>query len=340
MGRVRDLWIAYKLRLRRRRFLARAARKRMQMRYVQNRTDQIKPNDILCFGCARNEVVRLPYFLEYHRKLGVDHFLIVDNQSDDGTTEFLQKQPDVSLWTASGSYKKSRFGLDWVTSLMFRFGHGHWCLTLDADELFAFPHSETRSLRELTSWLDQNRHHAVGALMLDLYPKGRLSEHIYQSGQDPTEILSWYDANNYRMQVQQPYGSHWIQGGVRDRVFFGSEPERAPTLNKVPLVKWHRRYAYVTSTHQILPKHLNQVFGFDGLPTAVLLHTKFLNLTVGRAAEEKLRQEHFANSALYDAYYDGLMADPDFWNVSSVHYEGTKGLMDMGLMTAGGWVEE
>ena len=46
---------------------------------------------------VRNEIVRLPYFLDYYRRLGAGHFLVVDNGSDDGTHEYLADQPDVSV---------------------------------------------------------------------------------------------------------------------------------------------------------------------------------------------------------------------------------------------------
>ena len=73
----------------------------------------------------RNEIIRLPYFLEYYRKLGVAHFLIVDNDSDDGTGEYLADQPDVSLWHTTHSYKLSRFGVDWLTWLQIKIGRAH-----------------------------------------------------------------------------------------------------------------------------------------------------------------------------------------------------------------------
>ena len=60
---------------------------------------QIAADDILVAATVRNEMIRLPYFLEHYRKLGVGHFLFVDNGSDDGTAAWLAEQPDVSLWT-------------------------------------------------------------------------------------------------------------------------------------------------------------------------------------------------------------------------------------------------
>ena len=98
-NRISTLGMAYRLRWKRRRLLLRALRKRRQLRAVQDRTKAITPGAILCFSTMRNEIIRLPFFLEHHRALGVDHFLIVDNGSDDGTTEYLAAQPDVSLWS-------------------------------------------------------------------------------------------------------------------------------------------------------------------------------------------------------------------------------------------------
>ena len=335
-----ELWHAYQLRWRRRRLLWRAWRKRRQLLAVADRTDRIAPDAILAASTVRNEIVRLPYFLAHHRQLGVDHFLFVDNGSDDGTSDYLRDQPDVSLWSTGDSYKLSRFGVDWLTHLQFRHAHGHWCLTLDADEILIYPYWETRDLRALTQWLDAGGINAFGALMLDLYPKGPVGARAYAPGQDPLDILDWFDGGNYIIQIQPRMRNLWIQGGVRARCFFASEPRRAPTLNKIPLVRWNRRYAYVNSTHSLLPRHLNRVYDETGTETAsgVLLHTKFLDVVVDKSREELERQEHFANSAQFDAYYRELIADPDLWCDRSSRYRGWRQLEAMGLMSRGGWL--
>lgn len=92
----------YRLRLQRKRWLFRAFRKRRELKVVERRTAQIQPRDVLVFATLRNERVRLPYFLDYYRALGINHFLIVDNDSDDGSREYLADQPDVSIWTTTG----------------------------------------------------------------------------------------------------------------------------------------------------------------------------------------------------------------------------------------------
>ena len=334
------LWDAWRLRLRRRYLVVRAIRRRRQLCALADRTAAIRPGDILLFSTMRNEDQRLPHFLAHYRRLGVAHFLIVDNDSTDGTAALLADQPDVSLWRTGHGYKQSRFGMDWMNWLLLRHGHGHWTLTVDADELLIYPHWETRPLPALTGWMDDRGLPAMGTLMLDLYPQGPVDAAPHQPGDDPVQVMPWFDAGNYMMRCQPQLGNLWIQGGPRARRFFATEPRRAPTLGKVPLVKWHWRYAYVSSTHTLLPRHLNQVHATDGGErlSGVLMHTKFLNTIVAKSVEEKARRQHFANSALYDGYYDDLAQAPDLWCHRSARYQGWRQLEALGLMSRGGWV--
>ncbi len=248
------------LRLARKRWRIRAFRKRRELRPVVDRTHTISADEILVFSTLRNERVRLPYFLRYYRDLGVTHFLIVDNDSDDGSREYLAEQPDVSLWTTPASYKRSRFGVDWLNWLQMKYAHGHWCLVVDPDEFFVYPFCDTRPLRALTDWLDASSIKSFSAMLLDMYPKGPFDAQTYHEGQDPFEVAPWFDSGNYTITRNSKYGNLWIQGGPRARMFFPDLPERAPALNKIPLVKWDRDYAYVSSTHMLLPRGLNQVY--------------------------------------------------------------------------------
>ena len=332
--------LALKLRSRRQRLLLRAFRKRRQLQPMVDRTAQIAPDDILCFLCIRNEMARLPHFLAHHRALGVRHFLAVDNASTDGSGALLADQPDVSLWRTDASYKASRFGMDWLTWLMLRHGHGHWCLTLDADELFIYPYWQTRPLSALTGWLDGQGRDSLGALTVDMYPEGPVSQGAVPPDDNPIDHLAWFDAGNYQVQVQPRMRNLWIQGGARARAFFAENPRRAPTLNKTPLVRWHWRYAYVNSTHALLPPRLNQVYATDGgeLTSGLLLHTKFLPEITDRSAEEKARGEHFADAAQYAAYYDRLTTDPVLHTRASTRYTGWRQMEALGLMSRGGWI--
>ncbi len=167
-GHRPGLWDAYRYRWKRGYFLGRAIRRRRQLTCRVDRTSAIRSGDILLFSTMRNEALRLPHFLDYYRALGVGHFLIVDNGSNDGTSELLADQDDVSLWQTTRSYKASRFGADWLTWLQLRHANRHWALTVDADELLVFPHQESDGLARLTAWMDAHGSAAMSAVMDEL----------------------------------------------------------------------------------------------------------------------------------------------------------------------------
>lgn len=329
----------YRLRWARRRWLIRALLKRHELARVADRTSQIAADDILLFSTLRNEKTRLPYFLRYYRDMGVNHFLIVDNDSTDGGPAYLAEQPDVSLWTTRHSYRNARFGADWMNWLLLRHAHGHWSLTVDPDEFLVYPFCDTRPLRALTDWLDASSIKAFPAMLLDMYPKGPLDAQPYREGQDPFEIAQYFDSGNYLFQRNPRFGNLWIQGGPRMRTFFAGAPQKAPALNKIPLVKWHRSYAYASSTHMLLPRGLNQVYDEWGGEKAsgVLLHAKFLDTFAAKAEEEMTRGQHYAASAEYKAYKAGLEAQPDLWCKWSEKYINWRQLEILGLMSKGNW---
>lgn len=330
---------SYRMRLARKRLRIRALRKSFDLRCLVNRTDAIKPADLLLFSTMRNEKIRLPYFLKYYRDMGIDHFLIVDNDSDDGSVDYLIDQPDVSLWHTKGSYKRARFGVDWLNFLQRRYAHGHWCLTVDPDEFFIYPFCDTRPLRGLTDWLDASSIKSFSAMLLDMYPKGPIDAQPYRAGQDPFEIASWFDSGNYTISRNHKYWNLWIQGGPRMRVFFPDAPKRAPALNKIPLVKWDRNYVYVSSTHNLMPRGLNLVFDEWGGEKAsgVLLHAKFLDTFTAKAEEELSRGQHYGASVEYKAYAQKVRNDPQLWCKWSEKYINWRQLEILGLMSKGNW---
>lgn len=337
MARVHTAW---RMRWKRRRLLLRAILAGRGLVSIADRTGSIAAGHILLAATLRNEALRLPHFLDHYRRLGVDHFLLVDNASTDGSVDLLRDQPDVTLWSAGASYRDARFGLDWTNAVLMRHAHAHWTLTVDADELLVYPYWETRDLHALTHWLERTDRTAFGAMMLDLYPKGRLDDATYRQGEDPTTILGWFDRGNYSVSVQAPMDNLWIQGGVRARAFLADTPRLAPTLNKVPLVKWHWRYAYVNSTHSLLPPRLNRVYATDGgeVTSGLLLHTKFLPDVAAKAAEERSRRQHFARPDAYRGYHDRVASNPVLWTGASTALGGWRQFEALGLMSRGGWV--
>ncbi|MCJ8138362.1 glycosyltransferase family 2 protein [Falsirhodobacter halotolerans] len=327
------------LRVRREWHRLRAWRRLADLKGVANRTGRIQRGDILLFCTLRNERIRLPYFFDYYRRMGVNHFLFVDNGSDDGTRDYLVRQEDASVWTTTASYRRAHFGVDWLNGLQGRFGHNHWCLTVDADEFLVYPFCDTRPLRALTDWLQSCSIRSMSAMMLDMYPKGSIGAKPYHEGQNPFEIAEWFDPGNYQISRNGQYGNVWIQGGPRGRAFFGDAPYSAPALNKIPLVRWNRRYAYISSTHMMLPRGLNSTYDRWGgeQVSGCLMHAKFIDTFGAKAQEEMRRGEHYAQSREYAAYRERIEAEPDLWTRWSERYVNWRQLEILGLISKGNW---
>ena len=220
---------------------------------------------------------------------------------------------------------------------MRRYGHDHWCLTVDPDEFFIYPHHDSRPLRALTDWLDASGDRSFGAMLLDLYPRGRIDEATYREGQNPFEVANWFDPANYSIQKNSRYGNLWVQVGPRARTFFANNPAKSPALNKIPLVKWHWRQVYVSSTHMLLPRQLNMVYAQDGGERAsgCLLHAKFLSTFAQKSTEELDRRQHYAGSQEYRAYHRKLKDGSNLWCAESRQLKDWRQLADLGLLSTG-----
>ncbi|MCA0042086.1 glycosyltransferase family 2 protein [Celeribacter litoreus] len=327
------------MRLRRKRALWQAFRARHDLSLLQDNTAKIGADDVLLVCTLRNERIRLPYFLKYYREMGISHFLFIDNDSNDASRSYLMQQEDVSLWHTKASYKKAAFGVHWMNWLSRKYCHGHWTLTVDVDEFLVFPFSDTRPIDALTNWLDSSGRRSFSAMLIDMYPKGPIDAQVYQEGQNPFEIAEWFDSGNYMISMNPEYYNLWIQGGPRARVFFPEDPYNAPSMNKIPLVKWRRDYAYMQSTHMLLPRGLNLVYETKGGEKAsgALLHAKFLHTFLEKTEEELERREHYADSREFVAYHKQMEKDRDLWCKWSEKYINWRQLEILGLISKGNW---
>lgn len=315
---------AYRLRWKRREFLWRAWRSERDLTLVSDAVQPSGRGEMRLFVTLRNELPRLKVFFEHYRAMGVDRFFVIDNGSTDGSDQFVLAQPDAHLWRSAASYKQSRFGMDWMNALLRRYGHGGWCVCVDADERLILP-AASQELRPFIATLDAAQRPALGAVMIERFPKGPL-------GQETDEL--WFDPAPLHWTYQPRLQNIWIRGGIRARAFFADQFERAPTLNKLPLIKWDRRYAFVNSVHSALPVRLNHVLGphDPNAPLAVLLHDKFAPSIVEKSAEELQRRQHFQNPDLYQEYHSHLAQSPSLWFEGAVRYRDPSQFYTYGFM--------
>ncbi len=317
--------------------------------------------EIRVFVKVRNEAARLPHLLAYYRRLGADRFLVADNESTDGTVALLGGQPDVHPFAAAGSFRDARGGQAWLDALLDRHGAGHWCLTVDADELLCYEGSERRGLRALCDALEAEGAEALPCMLLDMYGAGPLGTPPYVPGEPFLAACPWFDPAPYwRTAPGAACPPQEIYGGVRQRVFYprwqrpdlalrlserlydlGSRvpafrdsaaiqsrrAKRPPNLAKVPLVRWRPGLRYLACTHAITPVRLSAGSG-------CLLHFKFLADFGAKASAEAARGEYFDGAREYKRYAAVLGEERalTLWHEGSVRFQDSAQLCRLGLM--------
>jgi hypothetical protein len=317
--------------------------------------------EIRLFSKCRNESLRLPALLRHYRALGVQRFFFADNASTDGTFELLKREPDVHVFSTTGSFREARGGTDWLNALLAQFGLGHWCVTVDVDELLYYPGSERAGLRVLTDYLDAHEYQAMGCLLLDMYPGGRLRDCHYTSGDDLVATAPFFDRRPYERFPHPQCPGYLAYGGVRERVFFPESwardarrklhvalyhrfllsvpgvrsskrvlayrPVFPPCLTKVPLVRWDAQTKYLNVNHFVSERRVAPESG-------VLLHFKFLQDFHERAAAEVKRGMYYDGAIEFRRYAAKLALDPDltFDSELSLRFEDSAQLVALGLM--------
>jgi len=278
--------------------------------------------NIVLVLCAYNEGPRLRFFFEFYKSLGVDHFIFLDNQSTDDSVSIAQSYDNVSIYLADGSYKKSRFGIDWVNYVLSTYCNNKWILFVDADEFLSFDIGDGK-LCDLIAALEKDGRKSAQSLMLDMYsdaaggvPRG-LNE-----GQDPLETSPYYDSQGYYISRELSSNTTWIKGGVRNRLFF-DKVGSGPALNKTPLVKWKKHYAFLKSAHQAWPAEIN---GVGEVPMTALLHFKFVSSSSLYNAEVAAR-----HTSEYGAYIDLEKLDTLIGPTTKT-YAGPQALVEDGLI--------
>lgn len=309
-----------------------------ELTLVQDNTAAIRPGDVLLFATLRNEAIRMPYFLEYYRRLGVRHFLLVDNQSDDDFAELVADMPDVSVWYTESSYRDANFGMHWLNALLRRYGCGHWCVTCDPDEFLVFPYQGDRQLPELAGHLEGLGRRSLCCVMLDMYGEQPVSGTQYERGADPFAVAPFFDGTGY----VQDHG--WLReikvmGGVRRRFFFSETPQLSPSIHKTPFVKWRYSYSYFLSMHQLVPEWLNIPHGkVANAPTGCLMHFKYFSLVQEKVAEELVRKQHWDDSFEYRQYHSKLDSlEKSLVYEKSVRFRDWRQLVELGFMNRGQW---
>ena len=304
-----------------------------RMRKLDTNIIPATSSEVRAFACIKDENLRLPYLLEYHRRLGVGRFFFIDNGSTDGSLEYLLEQDDCHVFGCSGKFFAENVEPPvWSNALRTVYGEGHWCLSLDADEMFVYPHCEDVPLGNFCQYLGKSGVSAVVALVIDMYGEGPILRATYERGKSFLAAFPYFDrALGYEIPVDDGYPPVLTFSKFRERAFWSGQHkrQRPPCITQVPLVKWQKGTAYLVAQHRLNFARLSDL-------QAGVLHFKFLpgfHKSIGASLKENdsVREKGLEERR---TYIDTLRSNPDLTLLygGSVRYRDSRQLVDLGWM--------
>jgi hypothetical protein len=314
-------------------------------------------SEILLFAKIKNESLRIEYFLEWYRHLGIARFFLIDNGSNDGTLEIINNQPDCHVFQNAGNMGHAKAGIDWITPLLNEYGVGHWCVIADTDELLVYQDYETEGLSVLCERLRSSGFDAFHCMLIDMYPSHSRDAEEYSAGQSFLKFSPFFDRKGYSFSRLED-GNITVKGGPRSRLFYSDfrslvarlarriksivaglpvirsmnlfknlNPKSPPLLNKVPLVYWNASMSYGGAAHYLYNAKI-------ATETGALLHFKFLGDFASRMGNATLAAAYFNQGEEYKRYNARLRSQNviGFQCNWTVPFEGSRQLIDLRLI--------
>lgn len=290
-----------------------------------SRLQALSSAPVIVVAVARNERVLLPHFLSHYRGLGVTHFVIVDNLSEDGSREWLLQQHDVTVYSADTEYRHSNFGVAWQEAVLGAHGLGRWVVLADIDEFLIYRGSAGRSLVDLTRNLEADGTDSAVVLMVDMYPPGDLDTADFATT-EPFTAANCHDRHPllpWRLGSGAYSNSPTWLSALRHRLI----PQSAPnmyTSQKVALIRYRPWMRFSEGLH----------YASGVRPAAERLafaHFKYHRGFREKVMQEISRKQHFDNASEYRRYMNMLSeAGSRFFDPAlSQQYQGADALLDM-----------
>lgn len=284
--------------------------------------EKIKPNHIVLLASIYNEAWRLPRFLDHYRQLGVDYFLIVDNNSDDGSAELLCHQEDVICYFTSDHFARSAHGMRWINQLIDLHASQNWCLFADADEYLIYPHCEKLNLRELSVTLETEGAEALSAFMLDMHARTLKEQVEFDPEKSLFDSFPYFDEKHTRFgSVHCPYTT--TVGGARRILSAGT-----CLKTKVPMINARSGIRY-TDNHRTTTAVISEL-------TSAFCHFKLVGDFQKTAMVEVTDQRRGAHCLRkHRSYAESLAeksADFSYMQAETHRYASSHTLLSLGLI--------
>jgi hypothetical protein len=219
--------------------------------FTHNPTD----DSIILVCVIRDERLLLEYFIQHYVKLGVTHFVFVDNDSEDNTIPYLLNKTDIEcqVYHTADSYAENEYGITWVNEILDTQCKNKWCVVVDVDELIMPRNNE--SLSDIKIKMEQNDQNVLPTCLIDFYPK-HLDATPYKSGNP-----FYSHSNHYDKFVEDDYmiypgegGELVVKGGMRHRVFGANREPVCLTKKSFFKYDFFETHKLAVGMHWLLPR--------------------------------------------------------------------------------------
>ncbi|MFC0772821.1 glycosyltransferase family 2 protein [Terrimonas alba] len=283
----------------------------------KNPSVSVRDNGLIIICVVRNELARVRKFIAYYKALGVHKFAFLDDQSNDGTREYLYNHPDVELFESKERYT-SNIRLAWINRMLAYYGFDRWFLVLDSDELLVYDNNKLPDISSLINHFQRKNITAISGIVVDMYSKEAITAN-QNNEEDIYKGVDYFDKTGYEYDKM----GRIILGGMRSRCF-GVKP----WLHITRLI-YYRRGIFFES-HQIFPRKINT----ECVGQIALLHYKFLPQDF-KSYQERIAAENIHERMEYKGYMKKFSESSilSFFDQKiSQKYESPQSLIECGLM--------
>lgn len=303
----------------------------------------LRDTDANAFAVVRDEAFYIRSFLDHHRRIGVEQFLVLDDRSSDGTRELLAAQPDVVVLDSPyrygelitlhgpGGERRLRAGIAFKTLVPQKYLRGRYAVCLDADEYLVLPQG-VATFGGLVDVLRRNDVSSVPASLVDFFPATVAEMELPRDFPTAASMLAahpWFDAvplvgltsaeaalvrlnENASARLFRKHRVKAVPEGMRaaPRWLNRLLPYKYPvtTVSKMPIVRWDPHVEYLNSHRTNVPPSDKVLVG--------LAHLKFTHDLARRVAYALESKAYVRGSRKYQWYEELLDSmrkrDPSF----------------------------
>ena len=281
-------------------------------------------HSIILICVIRDEELLIPAFLKHYLKLGVTHFIFIDNGSIDGSLEYLESKSfelNIQIWQTKESYAENMYGVAWVNKILNLQCKNKWCLVVDVDEFILLKDGET--IKDIRDSMIDSETNILQTLLIDFYPKSFSNSHYKQHDNPFSHSCCFDKSSSDSTFIQQALdGSTGIKGGLRHRILKdNTKPDNSSVcLTKKSFFKYDffDTHHLEVGMHWILSNEFEDWDSYDGWNESnqflkffndiiIVAHFKFIKPDLKSFIQQRIdRNQDWNGSCEYKKYKNSL----------------------------------